>query len=226
MNTSELRLDVDAAVDLQALLEHLDRFRRMALEVQFFGDRDVLAHRFRRRAFLRVDVGEAGPRLEIRGIDLDHLPQGFRRFLQPVPLELIFRDDLILALRLHDEALFRVEVRELGVGLDHGGVELVDLLPDRDRLEVESVARVEVGDLGVLVARLAHLPDLREEVADLVDRVPVARIVLEQLTIERDRLIELPCLLGLLGLLAGLNRIDLCQGILLWSSWFFRLEEC
>ena len=54
----ELGLDLDPAIDLEALLEHLDRFGRMALEVQLLRDRDVLPNRLRGGAFLRVDVGE------------------------------------------------------------------------------------------------------------------------------------------------------------------------
>ena len=212
MHAPQLRLHGSPGIDLQAFFENLDGFGGMAFEIQFVGDRDVFAHRFRRRTLFRIDIGEARPGFEIGGIDLDHPPQGFRGFLEARSLQLVFGDDLILPLRLHDQTLLGVEVGQLRVRFDHGRVEFVDLLPDRDGLQVEAVLRVELGDFRVLVAGLAHLSDLREQVADLVDRVPVARIVLEKQAEKGNRLFEFPRLFGLFGLLAGLNRVDLGQG--------------
>src|SRR6185295_4436540 len=72
-----------------------------------------------------------------------------------------------------------------------------------------TVFGVEVGDLRVLLDRLARLVQARVEVADLLDRFPVARVVVDDLLEERDRLVELAGFLELVGVLLDLDRVDL-----------------
>ena len=50
-------------------------------------------------------------------------------------------------------------------------------------------------------AAVARAVEPRVEIADLVDRVPVAGVVVDELVQEADRVLELPGLLGLVGVL-------------------------
>ena len=142
-------------VDLQALLEDLQGLVQVALLGQLVGDRDVLLDRLGRVAVADVEVGELAADLQVGRVDVRHLLEHVAGVAGPAALDVLVDDDLVLALGLHHEALLRVQVGQVQVGLESGGVELVDLLPDGDGLEEEAVLRVEVGDLRVLLARLA-----------------------------------------------------------------------
>ena len=181
----------------------------MALLVQLLGDRDVLVDRLARAALAGVQVGELAADLEIAGIDLRHLLEDVAGLARLAPLDVLVDDDLVVALGLGHEALLRVEVGQAQVGLRRGGVELVDLAPDGDRLQEEAVLGVEVGDLGVLLARLPDLVHLGVQVADLVDGVPVARVVFDDLAVEDDGLVQPAPLLQLVRVLLDLDGVDL-----------------
>jgi hypothetical protein len=60
-------------VDLEALLEDLQRFREVALLGQLLRDGDVLLDRLARIPFPRVEVGELAADLEVAGVDVRHL---------------------------------------------------------------------------------------------------------------------------------------------------------
>jgi hypothetical protein len=106
-------------------------------------------------AVARVEVGQAAADLQVGGIDVRHLAQDVARLAGLAALHVLVDDQLVLALRLHHEALLRVQLREVQVRVERGSVELVDLLPHGDGLQQEAVARVEVRHLRVLADRLA-----------------------------------------------------------------------
>jgi hypothetical protein len=195
-------------VDLEPLLQHLQGFGQMALLAELQGNRDVLLDRLGAAALPGVDVGQLAPDLEVARVQLRHLLQDLGGVLGLAPLQVLVDHDLVLALGLHHEALLGIELGQLQIGIEDGRVELVDLLPHGDGTDQESVLRVEVGDLGVLLGSLAGAVDLGVEVPDLVDGVPVAGVLLDDLAIESDRLIEAARLLEAFGVLLQFDRVD------------------
>ncbi len=212
VDTSQLVAQPGArGVQLEPLLEDLERFREVPLLVELLGDGNVLLHGLGLVPVAGVEVGQLAADLQITGIDIDDLLEDVGGVPPPAPLQVLVDDDLVLSLGLHHEALLGVELGQVEVGVEGGGVELVDLLPDRDGLEQEAVFGVEVGDLGVLLGRVAGPPELGEKVADLVGGVPVAWVVVDDLSIELDRLLEAAGLLLFVGLLLGLDRVELAH---------------
>jgi hypothetical protein len=206
------QLQAEAAalgVDLEALLQDLERFREVALLGQLLRDGDVLFDGLARVPFPRVEVGEPAADLEVAGVDVRHLLEDVAGLAHLAALDVFVDDVLVLALGLHHEALLGVELGQVQVGIEGGRVELVDLLPDRDGLEVEAILRVEVGHARVVVRGLLELVELGVEVPDLVDDVPVARVVLDDLLVEGDGLGQLAGLLQLVRVLFDFDRIDL-----------------
>ena len=177
--------------------------------MQLLRDGDVLVDGLARAALAGVEVGELAADLEIAGVDLGHLLEDVPGLARLAPLDVLVDDDLVVALGLHHEALLGVEVGQAEVRLGGRGVELVDLAPDRDGLQEEAVPGVEVRDLRVLLARLPDLVHLGVEVADLVDGVPVAGVVLHDLAVEDDGLVEPAPLLELVRVLLDLDGVDL-----------------
>ena len=196
-------------VDLEALLQDLERLRQVSLLRELFRDGDVLLHRLARVALARVEVGQLAADLEVARVDVRHLLEDIAGLAHLAALDVLVDDVLVLALGLHHEALLAVELGQVQVGIERGRIELVDLLPDGDGLEVEAVLGVEVRHLGVLLGRLAELVELGVEVADLVDDVPVARVVLDELLVETDGLLDLARLLELVRFLLDFDGIDL-----------------
>ena len=196
-------------VDPQALLQDLEGLGQVALPVQLVRDRDVLLDRLLRVAVAGVEVGELAPHLEVGRIDVRHLLEGVARLADLPALDVLVDHDLVLALGLDHEALLRVEIGQVDVGVEGARVELVDLLPDRDRLQEEAVPRVELRDLRVLAARFLVLVQPDVEVPDLLDRVPVPGVVVDELPVEQDGLVDAPRPLFLLGVLFDLDGIDL-----------------
>jgi hypothetical protein len=196
-------------IDLEALLEDLHRLGQVALLVELVGDGGVDPDRLGLLAHPHVQLGQATLELQVGGVDVHHLAEDVGRFPGLPLLQVLVQDDLELALGLHQEALLAVQVGELQVRVQRGGVQAIDLLPDRDRLEQEAVPGVEVRDLRVLLAGLPRAVQLGVEVTDLVDGVPVARIRLQELPVEIDGLVEATGLLLLVGVLLQLDRVDL-----------------
>jgi hypothetical protein len=102
-------------------------------------------------------------------------------------LDVVVGENLVLALGLHGQTLFRVEVGEPSVDLELGGIELVDLLVDGDGFEEEAILGVVVGDLTERLDRLVGVVDADPEVADAVQGVDVVRIVFEETLVLLDR---------------------------------------
>ena len=135
-----LRLDV-VGRELEGLLEDLRGLVVRSALQQHRADQAVLHHG------LVLLVGGA---VEVREADLDaHVGRVDRRHLlvdgdgvgDPVVLLVVVGQDLVLAAGVLDEALLVVQVGELVVDLELRGVDLVDLLEDRDRLQEEAVLR-------------------------------------------------------------------------------------
>ncbi len=139
------------------------------------GDDGVFLQRLARPPRLRVQVGQLHVKLDVLRLGLDHLLVDADGPDDVLVLGVVVREDLVLALRLDRQALLRVELGEALVDVEARGVELVDLLVDRDRLQEEAVARIVLGDPGEVGDRLFVPVQADEEVSDLVQDVDVAR---------------------------------------------------
>ena len=195
----------------QRLVDELQRLGRLALLQQLVRDRDVLAGGLLLVALARVEVGEQALDLEVRRIQLGQPAQHLLRLAHAVLLDVLVVDLAQRLACLRHQALARVEIAELAVALEHRRVVAQDLLPDGDRLQEEAVVGVEAGDLDVLVVRFLELVELRVEVADAVDVLPVARVVLHDQLQHLDRAGEVPLLLRRVGVLLQLDRAVLLR---------------
>ena len=79
-------------VDLEALLEDLQRLREVPLLVQLLRDRDVLLDRLARVALARVEVGELAADLEVAGVDVRHLLEDVARLAHLAALDVLVDD--------------------------------------------------------------------------------------------------------------------------------------
>ena len=191
------------------LLDELRGLGEVALLHELVGDRHVLAGRLLLVALPGVELGEADPDLHVRGVHLGHLAQDVARLADLVALDVLVDDEPEGLLRLGHEPLAGVQVPEGHVALDHRGLVAEHLLPDRDRLQVEAVVREVPRDLHVLLVGRLQVVQLRVEVADSVDRVPVPRVLLDDLLEELDRLVEAGGALVGVRLLPRLDLVDL-----------------
>jgi hypothetical protein len=195
----------------QRLVDELQRLGRLALLQQLVRDRDVLARRLLLVALARVEVREHALHLEVRRVELGEATQHLLRLAHAALLGVLGINLAERLARLGHQSLARVEVAELAAALDHRRVVAQHLLPDGDRLQVEAVVREVARDLDVLVVRLLELVELGVEVADAVDGVPVALVVLDDLLQQLDRLGEVPLLLRRVGVLLQLDRAVLLR---------------
>ncbi len=202
-----LRLDV-VGRELQGLLKDLGGFVvRPPLE-EHVADQAVLHDGLVLLVGGAVQVGQADLNLYVRRIDRRHLLVHADGIRHPVVLLVVVGEDLVLAPGVLDQPLLVVEVGQLVVDLELGGVDLVDLLEDRDRLQEEAVLGVEVGDPGEIgdrVPRPVH-PDV--EVPHLVQGRDVLGVVLQDAEVFLQRLIELTLGQQLLGGLKDLFAVD------------------
>ena len=193
----------------QGLVEQLQGLGEQALLDELVGDRAVLAGRLVGGALARVELGEPDPHLHVRWVDVGHAAQDLAGLAQLVALHVLVVDEAERLLRLGGQPLARVEVPEAHVPVEKGRVVAQHLLPQGDRLEVEAVVGEEAGDLDVLLVGRLRVVELRVEVADAVDRVPVPRVVLDDQLQRVDRLVEAAGLLRCVGVLLQLDLVDL-----------------
>jgi hypothetical protein len=194
---------------LPRLVEHGQGLGEEALLHELVGDRAVLASRLLAVALARVEIGETDADLQVGGIDVRHPLQDLARLAHLVALLVLLEDERVGLLRLRRKLLAGVEVAEADVALEHRRVVAQHLLPQGDRLEVEAVVGEEPGDLDVLLVRGLGVVELRVKVADPVDRVPVPRVVLDDLLQGVDRPVEAAGLLRRIGVLLQLDLVDL-----------------
>ena len=140
----------------EGLLDELQRLGEVALLDELLGDGHVLARGLLRVALPGVELGEADADLHVRRVHLGQPPQDLPRLALLAPLDVLVDDDVEGLLGLGHEALLGVEVPQGHVALEHRRVVLEDLLPDRDRLQVEAVVGVVAGDLDVLLVGGLH----------------------------------------------------------------------
>jgi hypothetical protein len=180
-----------AGVDLERLAEDLHRLVEHAALEQHPSDAVVLLQRVGGLVVLRVEVGELDVDVDRVRVELGDFAVDAEGVSGVAVLEVVVGQDLVLALRLHRQPLLRVEVGELGVDVELGGIELVDLLEDRDRFEEEAVARVVVGDLREDLDRFLVAVDADPEIADAIEGVDVVRVVVEEALVFLDRRFDL-----------------------------------
>jgi hypothetical protein len=179
-------------VDLQRLAEDLDCFVQHAALEQHPPDAVVLLQRLGRVVDLRVQVGELDVDVDRVRVELRDLLVDQQRVPGIAVLEVVVGEDLVLALRLHCEALLRVQVGELRVDVELRRIELVDLLVDRDRFVEEAVLPVVVGDLAEDLHRFVVAVDADPEISDAIEGVDVVGIVFEEAFVLLDRGLDLP----------------------------------
>ena len=175
----------------QGLVDELQRLGQVALLDQLLGDRHVLVRGLLQVAVARVELRQADADLHVRGVDLGHASQDVARLADPVALDVLVEHEAEGLLGLRHEALPGVEVAQGHVPLEQRRVVAEDLLPDRDRLQVEAVVGEVARDLDVLLVGGLEVVELGVQVPDAVDDVPVRfgfswTICLRQL----DRLVE------------------------------------
>ena len=158
----------------QGLLDELQRLGQVALLDQLLGDGHVLVGGLLQVAVARVELRQADADLHVRGVDLGHAAQDVARVADPVALDVLVDHEAEGLLGLGHEALPGVEVPQRHVALEHGRVVAEDLLPDRDRLQVEAVLGEVPGNLDVLLVGGLEVVELGVQVPDAVDDVPVA----------------------------------------------------
>ena len=196
---------------LEGLLEKLQGLLAMPLLDELVGEGQELLGGLVLPALAGVQLGQPAPDLQIGRIQLGELPQHVAGVAEAVSVDALLVRHPEAGLGLGCKALPAVEVAEVEVGLQERRIVAVDLLPDRDRLEVEAVLGVEVRDLGVLLVGGLDVLELAVEVADPVDGGPVAGVFGDQLAQESDGLVEAPGALLLVGVLLELDWVDLCH---------------
>ena len=102
----------------------------------------------------------------------------------------------------------REEVAELHVRIQRGGIDVQDLLIDRDGLRIKARLGKLLGDLSVGSGRLIRLAPLHKQVADLETDVGIGRIRLKELVVLLQGLVIGPLLDELLRRLEGLTLVD------------------
>jgi hypothetical protein len=138
-------------------------------------DAVVLLQRLGGLIVLRVEIGELDVDVDRLRIELGDLAVDAEGVGGLAVLEVVVGEDLILALRLHRQTLFGVEIGELRVDVELRRIELVDLLVDGDGFEEEAIFRIVVRDLDEDLDRLVVAVDADPQVADAIERVDVVR---------------------------------------------------
>ena len=96
-----------------------------------------------------------------------------------------------MAPRVLHEALLGVQVAEAVVDLQARGVDLVDLLVDRDGFQEEAVERADLGDACEIRDRIGPPVETDVEISDLVQSGDVSRVLIEHAQVVLQGLIEL-----------------------------------
>jgi hypothetical protein len=203
-----LRLGV-AGRKLERLLKDLGRLVVRSALQQHRSDQAVLHYRLVLLVGGAVQVGEPDLDAHVRWVDPRHLLVDGDGVDESIVFLIVIGEDLVLAAGILNQPLLVVQIGEPVVDLELSRVDLVDLLEDRNRLQEEAVLRVGVGDPGEEGDRLPRVVHPDVQVAHLVERRDVLRIVLEDAEVLLDRLVELaPCdeLLGRLEDLFAVNR--------------------
>jgi hypothetical protein len=132
----------------------------------------------------------------------------------------------VLGARLVHQPLLVVQLGELLVDLQPRGVELDDLLVDRDRLDEEAFPRVLLGDLREEVDSLVDALDAGVEVAHPVQGVDVVRILGEELPVLADRRLDLAAGDVLLGGLDDLLALESHQQASSRGRTLWKVSRC
>ena len=155
---------------------------------------------------LRIEISQLDVDVDRVRIELGDFPVNRQRVPRIAMLEVVVGEDLVLALGLHRQALFAVEIGQLGVDVELGGIELVDLFVDGDGFEEEAVARIVIGDPAENLDRFIVAVDADPEVADAIQSVDIAGVVIEEAFVFFDRRLDLSLRNQLLGAGEGLSR--------------------
>ena len=202
-----LRIDVVGG-ELEGLLENLRGLVVRPPLQEHRADQAVLHHGLVLLIRGAVEVREADLNAHVGRVDCRHLLVDGDRVGHPVVLLVVVGQHLVLAACVLDESLLVVQVGELVVDLELRGVDLVDLLEDRDRLQEEAVPRVEVGDPGEKRDRIGRTVHPDVEVPHLVEGRDVLGVVLEDAQVLLQRLVELAFGEQLFGGLEDLFAVD------------------
>ncbi len=140
---------------------------------------------------LREQLREANARAHAAAVDLDHPAVDAHQGLVVLGAGVALREGVEVLHRVRPQAQLHVQLGELEVELHQVGVDLEDLLVDRDGLEEEALLVVRDGDAGVgLDGRLprvhAHL-----QVADLQEDADVRGVLAEHPLVLHDGAVEL-----------------------------------
>ena len=123
------------AVDVEGPLVDLHRLRPGGrCEIISAAMATVLAHRLVGEALLLVELGQLHPRAGVVGLELGHPLVDRQRRGGVVVLDVVVGEHLVLGARLVDQPLAVVQLGQPLVDLEPDGVELDDLLVDRDAL--------------------------------------------------------------------------------------------
>jgi hypothetical protein len=129
---------------------------------------------------------------DVLGVELRHAAQRRDGLVQVSGARIVCGHLLVRGERVAHQVELLVHARELQLGVDAGGVQLQDLLVDRDGLQEEALVRVLRGDPAVRLHRAVACARLRVEVTDLEQRPHVPRIVVHEQLVLGDRLVVAP----------------------------------
>ncbi len=176
-----------AGTDLQRLLVHGDRLVESAAFDEHRSDDGVLHQRLVRLPDGREEIGEANRHLDVVRVHGGHLPVDGDSLARLVLFQVVVGENLVLRAGLRHESLFVVEIGERSVDVELRGIQLVDLLVDRDRLEEEAVSRVAVRDLREKADRVGRPVQQHANVAHFVENENVVGILFEEVTVFLER---------------------------------------
>ena len=168
---------------LEDPLEDRDELVALLLTLELLGDRLVLDQCLLRHALLTQELGDLEPARRVGRVEGRHLAQQLEGVGLATFLVIAVGGGLQRTDRLGVEAHALVELGQGDIRRIVFGIEIQDLLEDRDGARVEAVLTVLLGDLAVLGDGLLGLAPASIGVAHLEQELRIPGIRLEELLV-------------------------------------------
>ena len=179
-----------ALVEVADALRHAQVIVGPAVPLQVLRSAAQLGHRLVQIVLPRVLFAQPDAGGDVVGVEIDQLLQGIEAGLGVADLLVVRRDRLPLFGRVAHQSQLLVQLGEADVDLDPID-DLEHLLVERDRLQIEALRRIGLGDLLEAVGRLRLAVHLLVQLGQLLQDADVVGIDFEDPLELLDGLLEL-----------------------------------
>ena len=170
-------------------LRHAQIIVGPAVPLQVLRSAAQLGHRLDQIVLPRVLFAQPDAGGDVVGVEIDQLLEGIEAGLGVADLLVVRRDRLPLFGRVAHQSQLLVQLGEADVDLDPID-DLEHLLVERDRLQIEALRRIGLGDLLEAVGRLRLAVHLLVQLGELLQDPDIVRVHLQHALVFLDGLVE------------------------------------